>query len=307
MKCNLCPRKCNVDREDGKIGYCGMPAQLKVARAALHLWEEPCISGETGSGAVFFSGCQLRCIFCQNHNIAMGKIGKTITIERLSEIFIELQEKGANNINLVTPTHYVPQIIHAIDLARKAGLKLPIVYNTSAYETVDTIKMLDGYVDIYLPDFKYMDAKLASEYSNAEDYFEVAVKALMEMYRQVGNPHFNERSIKGHLQNNNIEEDIMTKGVIVRHLMLPGEFVDSKNIITYLYQTYGDNVFISIMNQYTPLKQVENIEKLNRRITEKEYDKLVDFAIDLGVENGFIQEGRTAEESFIPEFDCEGV
>jgi len=307
MKCNLCPRKCNVDREDGKIGYCGMPAQLKVARAALHLWEEPCISGETGSGAVFFSGCQLRCIFCQNHNIAIGKIGKTITIEHLSEIFLELQEKGANNINMVTPTHYVPQIIQALDLARKAGLKLPIVYNTSAYETVDTIKMLDGYVDIYLPDFKYMDAKLASEYSNAEDYFEVAVKALMEMYRQVGNPHFNERSIKGHLQNNNIEEDIMTKGVIVRHLMLPGEFVDSKNIITYLYQTYGDNVFISIMNQYTPLKQVENIEKLNRRITEKEYDKLVDFAIDLGVENGFIQEGRTAEESFIPEFDCEGV
>jgi len=307
MKCNLCPRKCNVDREDGKIGYCGMPAQLKVARAALHLWEEPCISGETGSGAVFFSGCQLRCIFCQNHNIAIGKIGKKITIERLSEIFLELQEKGANNINLVTPSHYVPQIIQALDLARKAGLKLPIVYNTSAYETVDTIKMLDGYVDIYLPDFKYMDAKLASEYSNAEDYFEVAVKALTEMYSQVGNPHFNERSIKGHLQNNNIEEDIMTKGVIVRHLMLPGEFVDSKNIITYLYQTYGDNVFISIMNQYTPLKQVENIEKLNRRITEKEYDKLVDFAIDLGVENGFIQEGRTAEESFIPEFDCEGV
>ena len=307
MKCNLCPRKCNVDREDGKIGYCGMPAQLKVARAALHLWEEPCISGETGSGAVFFSGCQLRCIFCQNHNIAIGKIGKTITIEHLSEIFLELQEKGANNINLVTPSHYVPQIIQALDLARKAGLKLPIVYNTSAYETVDTIKMLDGYVDIYLPDFKYMDAKLASEYSNAEDYFEVAVKALTEMYSQVGNPHFNERSIKGHLQNNNIEEDIMTKGVIVRHLMLPGEFVDSKNIITYLYHTYENNVFISIMNQYTPLKQVENIEKLNRRITEKEYDKLVDFAIDLGVENGFIQEGKTSEESFIPEFDCEGV
>ena len=307
MKCNLCPRKCNVDREDGKIGYCGMPAQLKVARAALHLWEEPCISGETGSGAVFFSGCQLRCIFCQNHNIAIGKIGKTITIERLSEIFMELQEKGANNINLVTPTHYVPQIIQALDLARKAGLKLPIVYNTSAYETVETLKMLEGYVDIYLPDFKYKEAKLASDYSNANDYFEVAVKALAEMYRQVGNPQFNEKSIQGKLENNRIEESIMTKGVIVRHLMLPGEFGDSKNIVTYLYQTYGDNVFISIMNQYTPLKQVENIEKLNRRITEKEYDKLVDFAIDLGVENGFIQEGKTSEESFIPEFDCEGV
>lgn len=310
MKCNLCPRKCNVDREDGKIGYCGMPAQLKVARAALHFWEEPCISGEAGSGAVFFSGCQLRCIFCQNHNIAIGEIGKTITIERLSEIFMELQEKGANNINLVTPTHFVPQIIQALDLARRAGLKLPIVYNTSAYETVETLKSLEGYVDIYLPDFKYIAAKLASDYSNAKDYFKVAVKAIAEMYRQVGNPQFNEKSIKaslGDLENNKIEEGMMTKGVIVRHLMLPGEFVDSKNIITYLYQTYGNNVFISIMNQYTPLNQVKNIEKLNRKITKKEYDKLVDFAIDLGVENGFIQEGKTAEESFIPSFDCEGV
>jgi len=307
MKCNLCPRKCNVDREDKKIGYCGMTAQIKVARAALHYWEEPCISGEAGSGAVFFSGCQLRCIYCQNRDIAIGKSGKAITIERLAEIFMELQEKKANNINLVTPTHYVPQIIQAIDLARKAGLKLPIVYNTSAYETVETLKLLEGYVDIYLPDFKYMEAQLADDYSNAKDYFEVAVKAISEMYRQVGNPQFNEKSSKEILDNPIIEKGIMTKGLIVRHLMLPGEFVDSKNIITYLYQTYGNNVFISIMNQYTPLKQVENIEKLNRRITEKEYDKLVDFAIDLGVENGFIQEGKTAQESFIPEFDCEGV
>ena len=307
MKCNLCPRKCNVDREDKKIGYCGMTAQIKVARAALHYWEEPCISGESGSGAVFFSGCQLRCIYCQNRDIAIGKSGKAITIERLAEIFMELQEKKANNINLVTPTHYVPQIIQAIDLARKAGLKLPIVYNTSAYETVETLKLLEGYVDIYLPDFKYMEAQLADDYSNAKDYFEVAVKAISEMYRQVGNPQFNEKSSKEILDNPIIEEGIMTKGLIVRHLMLPGEFVDSKNIITYLYQTYGNNVFISIMNQYTPLKQVENIDKLNRRITEKEYDKLVNFAIDLGVENGFIQEGKTAQESFIPEFDCEGV
>jgi len=307
MKCNLCPRKCNVDREDKKIGYCGMTAQIKVARAALHYWEEPCISGEAGSGAVFFSGCQLRCIYCQNRDIAIGKSGKAITIERLAEIFMELQEKKANNINLVTPTHYVPQIIQAIDLARKAGLKLPIVYNTSAYETVETLKLLEGYVDIYLPDFKYMEAQLADDYSNAKDYFEVAVKAISEMYRQVGNPQFNEKSSKEILDNPIIEKGIMTKGLIVRHLMLPGEFVDSKNIITYLYQTYGNNVFISIMNQYTPLKQLENIEKLNRRITEKEYDKLVDFAIDLGVENGFIQEGKTAQESFIPEFDCEGV
>ena len=307
MKCNLCPRKCNVDRESGEIGYCGMPGQLKVARAALHFWEEPCICGESGSGAIFFSGCQLRCIFCQNHDIAIGKTGKTITIERLAEIFMELQEKKANNINLVTPTHYVPQIIQAIDLARKAGLKLPIVYNTSAYETVETLKILDGYVDIYLPDFKYMEAKLASDYSNAKDYFEVAVKAIAEMYRQVGKPQFNEKSIKGLLPNDKIEEDMMTKGMIVRHLMLPGEYVDSKNIIKHLYETYGNNVFISIMNQYTPLKQVKNIEKLNRRITKKEYDKLVDFAIELGVENGFIQEGKTAQESFSPEFDFEGV
>jgi len=307
MRCNLCPRKCNMDRDVGEIGYCGMTGELKVARAALHFWEEPCISGVAGSGAVFFAGCQLRCIYCQNHDIAIGKSGKTITIERLSEIFMELQQKNANNINLVTPTHYVPQIIQAIQLAKKAGLVLPIVYNTSAYETVETLRMLEGYVDIYLPDFKYMDAKIACNYSNAKDYFDVAAKAIAEMHRQVGDPYFNEKTITGDLENDRIEEDMMTKGMIVRHLMLPGEFEDSKNIISYLYQTYGNNVFISIMNQYTPLEQVKNIEKLNRRITKKEYDKLVNFAIDLGVENGFIQEGKTAKESFIPEFDCEGV
>lgn len=307
MNCNLCPRKCNVDRSAGKIGYCGMTFELKLARAALHMWEEPCISGENGSGAVFFSGCQLRCVFCQNHNIAIGKTGKTISIERLSRIFMELQEKGANNINLVTPSHYVPQIIEALSIAKAQGLKLPIVYNTSSYETVETLKMLEGYVDIYLPDFKYKNEKLAADYSNAKDYFEIATKAIAEMYRQVGNPMFNAKTNSGNFENENIEDGIMTKGVIIRHLMLPGEINDSKNIMTYLYQTYGNNVFISIMNQYTPLKQVKNIEKLSRKVTEKEYDELVDFAIDLGIENGFIQDGETAKESFIPEFDCEGV
>jgi putative pyruvate formate lyase activating enzyme len=283
-----------------------MTNELKVARAALHMWEEPCISGEKGSGAVFFSGCQLRCVFCQNYHIAIGDAGKMISIERLSSIFMELQEKGANNINLVTPSHYVPQIIEALKIAKKQGLKLPIVYNTSSYEKVETLRMLEDYVDIYLPDFKYQDENLSGAYSNAGDYFETASKAIAEMYRQVGMPQFNEK-MSGKFVNEKIEEGIMTKGMIIRHLMLPGEINDSKNIIAYLYQTYGNNVFISIMNQYTPLKQVEQIKKLSRKVTEQEYEELVDFAIDLGVENGFIQEGKTAEESFIPAFDCEGV
>lgn len=303
MNCNLCPRGCNVDR-DLKSGYCGMTSQIKVARAALHMWEEPCISGENGSGAVFFTGCPLRCVFCQNYQIAKGNDGKPITIERLADIFLELQDKKANNINLVTPTHYVPQIIKAIDLSRSKGLKLPFVYNTSSYENVETLKMLEGYIDVYLPDLKYKNAAFAKKYSNAPDYFEKATVAIAEMYRQVGSPQFFEKEEAAAL---GIETDTMKKGVIVRHLLLPGLKEDSKEIIQYLYETYHDDVYISIMNQYTPLKQVEKIPELNRTITPKEYDEVVDYAIDLGIENGFIQDGETAKESFIPEFDYEGV
>lgn len=292
--CTLCPRECHVDRTAGKKGYCRATDELAVARAALHMWEEPCISGEEGSGTVFFSGCPLGCIYCQNHNISRGLAGKAITTERLAEIFLELQGKGANNINLVTPSHYVPQITEALDISRRKGLTIPIVYNCSGYEKVETLKLLEGYVDIYLPDLKYISYEPAAKYSNCRDYFPVAAKAIEEMVRQAEEAKFDERGI-------------MQKGVIVRHLALPGYLEDSKRIIKYLYETYGNRIYISIMNQYTPIIMSDVYPELNRRITEEEYKELVDYAVELGVENGFIQEGETALESFIPEFNGEGV
>lgn len=297
MKCDLCPRKCLVDRKKGEKGICGQTENLKVARAALHFWEEPCISGDAGSGAVFFSGCPLHCVFCQNENIANGTVGKEISLERLVDIFLELQEKRANNINLVTPGHFVPQIVKALDQARKEGLTLPVVYNTSSYETVDTIKMLEGYVDIYLPDFKYMSPVLSKKYSHAPDYAEVAKAAIAEMVRQTGKAVFV----------NGDEDNLILSGTIVRHLTLHGCMADSMQILKYLHDTYGDMIYISIMNQFTPLSNLEKYPELNRRITDEEYETLVDYAIEIGIENGFIQEGNTAEESFIPAFDCEGV
>lgn len=296
-KCTLCPRNCLVDRTKGERGICGQNDKLKVARAALHYWEEPCISGKEGSGTVFFSGCALHCVFCQNANIANGTAGKEISIERLAEIFLELQEKKANNINLVTPGHFVPQIVMALQAAKNQGLVIPVVYNTSSYECVDTIKKLEGLVDIYLPDFKYMDTGLSAKYSHATDYSEVAKKAVGEMVRQTGGAVF--------LHND--EDDLISRGTIVRHLLLPGCVEDSKAVIRYLYETYGNRIYISIMNQFTPLPGVKKYPELNRRVTEEEYEEVVDYAISLGVENGFIQEGETAEESFIPEFDGEGV
>ena len=297
MKCDLCPRKCLVDRKKGEKGICGQTENLKVARAALHFWEEPCISGDAGSGAVFFSGCPLHCVFCQNENIANGTVGKEISLERLVDIFLELQEKRANNINLVTPGHFVPQIVKALDQARKEGLTLPVVYNTSSYETVDTIRMLDGYVDIYLPDFKYMSPVLSKKYSHAPDYAQVAKAAIAEMVRQTGKAVFV----------NGDEDNLILRGTIVRHLTLPGCMEDSMQILKYLHDTYGDKIYISIMNQFTPLSNLEKYPELNRKITDEEYEALVDYAINIGIENGFIQEGDTAEESFIPAFDCEGV
>ena len=293
-KCNLCPRECNVNRRNGEKGICGVAGPGIVgARAALHMWEEPCISGENGSGTVFFSGCPLRCVYCQNYYIANGTTGSEITKERLAEIFLELQEKNAENINLVTPTHFTPEIIWAVKHAREQGLHLPIVYNCSGYEKVETLKKLDGIVDIYLTDFKYMDKEVAKRYSRAENYPEIAKAALAEMVKQCGNAEFDER-------------DMMKRGMIVRHLLLPGQMKNAKDVVQYVYETYGDRVFLSLMNQYTPLPHVEKYPEINRRITEEEYDELVDFAIELGVENGFIQEGETAEESFIPEFNEEG-
>ncbi|MDF2539528.1 MAG: pyruvate formate lyase activator [Herbinix sp.] len=292
--CTLCPRECHVNRTQGEKGYCRASEELVVARASLHMWEEPCISGEEGSGTVFFSGCAMGCVYCQNHNIARGEAGKKITIERLSDIFLELQRKGANNINLVTPSHYVPQIIEAIKTAKYKGLLLPIVYNSSAYEKVETLRLLDGYVDVYLPDLKYMEAEPADRYSNCGNYFSFASNAIQEMVRQIGEPIFNEK-------------DIMTKGVIIRHLTLPEQLEDSKNIIKYLYDTYGNRIYISIMNQYTPMPEVLHFPEINRTISEVEYEELINYAIEIGVEHGFIQDGTTASESFIPEFNEEGV
>lgn len=253
--------------------------------------------GKRGIRCGLFSGCALHCVFCQNQNIANGTAGKEISIGRLSEIFLELQEKGANNINLVTPGHFVRQITEALDLARQNGLHLPIVYNTSSYENVETIRMLDGYVDIYLPDYKYKSSRLSEMYSHAPDYPEVAAKAIAEMVRQTGAAEFAGEP----------GESLMRRGTIVRHLMLPGHLRDSKDVLKYLYETYGDTIYISIMNQFTPLPHLKAYPELNRKVTEAEYEALLFYADTLGIENGFIQDGETAKESFIPEFDGEGV
>ena len=293
--CVLCPRTCHVNRLAGQIGYCGQTSELMAARASLHYWEEPCISGISGSGTVFFSGCNLRCVFCQNHNIALGKAGRVITPKHLVEIFLNLQEQGANNINLVTPTHFLPQIAIALEQAKCRGLHLPIVYNTGSYESMDALRHLEGLVDIYLPDLKYLSAELSTAYSHAPDYFEIACAAIAEMYRQVGDPVIC------------ADTGLMQRGVIVRHLLLPGQTKDSKKILRYLHETYGEHIYISIMNQYTPLPQVAGIEALNRTVTPEEYDRVLRFAERIGIERGFCQEGAAASESFIPEFDERGL
>ena len=292
--CKLCPRNCKVDRLNNKIGFCKATDKLKVARAALHFWEEPCISGEKGSGAVFFSNCTLKCIFCQNNDISECSAGKEISIERLSDIFLELQHKGALNINLVTPTHYVPQIIEGLKIAKNKGLNLPIIYNSSGYENIETLRYLKGYIDVYLPDLKYFSNKYSLKYSNAKDYFNFAIKAIDEMVKQVGDIQFDKNGI-------------IKKGVIVRHLLLPGLLFDSKKILDYLHKTYDDKIYISIMNQYTPLAHVENYPEINKKISEKYYNTIIDYAISIGIQNAFIQEEGTAKESFIPAFDYEGV
>lgn len=292
--CTLCPRKCGVDRNAGQTGYCKMPTELMAARAALHMWEEPCISGEEGSGTVFFSGCNMGCVFCQNGNIADGTVAKALSIERLAEIFLELQEKGVNNINLVTPTHYMPQIKAALLLAKKHGLVLPILYNSSGYECVETLKELEGLVDIYLPDMKYVSPELSAKYSRAKDYFRHAKEAIKEMVRQVPETEFDDRGM-------------MKKGVIVRHLVLPECLEDSKRVLRYLHQNFGERIYVSIMNQYTPVKEFKDMPELNRTLTKEEYEEVIDYALEIGIEQGFIQEGETAKESFIPIFDYEGL
>ena len=292
--CLLCPRKCGINRSTGQTGVCGVSSEIKVARAALHYWEEPCISGKRGSGAVFFSGCSLHCVFCQNREISDGKVGKVISKERLSDIFMELADKGANNINLVTPGQYIPDIVWAVNDAKSRGMKLPIIYNTSGYENVTDLKLLEGIVDVYLPDFKYMDSTLSARYSRAKDYPSVAKKALSEMVRQQPDVVIDDAT------------GLIQKGVIVRQLLLPGHVNDAKAVLKYLYDTYHDHVYISMMGQFTPIA-LKDYPEINRTVTRREYERLVDYALEIGITNAFIQEGDVAKDSFIPAFDCEGV
>lgn len=292
--CLLCPRKCGINRAAGQTGVCGVSAEIRVARAALHYWEEPCISGEKGSGAVFFSGCSLHCVFCQNREISDGKAGKIISKERLRDIFLELKAKGANNINLVTPGQYIPDIVWAIRDARRYGMELPIVYNTSGYENADELKQLEGIVDVYLPDFKYMDSALSAKYSRAKDYPSVAKQAISEMVRQQPGVVIDDAT------------GLIQKGVIVRQLLLPGHVNDAKAILKYLHDTYQDSIYISMMSQFTPIA-LKDYPEINRTVTRREYERLIDYAIKIGITNAFIQEGNVAKDSFIPAFDCEGV
>jgi len=292
MVCSLCPRHCAVDRRNTK-GYCGSPDILKVARAMPHFWEEPCISGSNGSGTVFFSGCPLGCVYCQNREISAGSVGKTISEDRLVEIFFELADQGVHNINLVTPDPYLPAVRSAIMVAKQKGLSIPFLMNCSGYETVEMIRSMEGLIDIYLPDFKYMSTIFAKKYSNAPNYPAVAKSAIAEMFRQQPNAVFD-------------QDGIMKQGMIVRHLLLPCGLSDSKRVMAYLHQTYGDEIFISIMSQFTPFA-LDAYPELNRFVTDDEYSELIAFAQKLGIRNAFIQEGGAASESFIPAFNCEGV
>lgn len=288
-KCILCPRNCNVDRSVLR-GYCGESEMIRIARAAPHIWEEPPISGTNGSGTVFFSGCNLRCVYCQNHEIAVSHLGCTVSDDELLRIFLDLQEQGVHNINLVTAGHFALQLIPIMTKARENGLHIPFVWNSSGYESVEMLRMLDGLIDIYLPDFKYLNSKTAKEYSNAPDYPDIAKTALAEMVRQCGAPQIDP------------ETGLMKRGVQVRHLVLPGHAQESRQILWYLCQTYGNRIGYSIMNQYTPMPQMKEHPLLSRKVSAKEYENVVRYARQIGIENAFTQEGEAASESFIPEF-----
>ncbi len=289
--CNLCARRCSVNRVIGEIGYCKMSSAPVVARSALHRWEEPIISGAIGSGTIFFSGCSLGCVFCQNASISDGKSGIRVTDERVADMMLELEEKGAHNVNFVTPTHFIPSVKNAIICARKKGLKIPIVYNTGSYDSVEALCLLDGLVDVYLPDFKYYRSETAKKYSRASDYPNVAKAAIAEMVRQRGDVV--------------IEDGIIKSGVVARVLLLPGHVAEAKLIVKYLYDTYGDGIYISLMSQYTPMPGQE--APLDRRVNHTEYNDLVEYALKKGIKNAFTQDFGCAEESFIPDFDNTGV
>ena len=324
--CRICPRECGADRTAGCFGVCRAGTEMLVARAALHAWEEPVISGKNGSGAVFFSGCSLGCVYCQNYGISGTALsagtrktpgagqaksipgpalpGKTVSEQQLADIFLRLQDtEKANNINLVTATHFIPQVAESLRIARDMGLRIPVIYNTGGYEKVSSLRLLEGLVDVYLPDLKYVSPDLAQRYSHAKDYPDRAKEAIREMVRQTGDAQF--RPEPG-----NEENLLITKGVIVRHLLLPGHTEEAKKVVTYLHETYGDRIYISLMNQYTPMETVKAVREdplLGRKVTRREYEKLVNHALEIGVNNGFIQEGKTAEESFIPAWNGEGT
>lgn len=289
FKCTACPRGCKVSREDSaSLGICSVEKRIKISRAALHYWEEPCLSGKKGSGTIFFSGCNLKCVYCQNKEISGGQVGYYISEDELLSEMYRLRDEGAHNINLVTPSHYYREIKPVLQKAKK-DLGIPILSNTSSYDSVEVLKEMAGLIDIYLADFKYVTSEIASKYSKAPDYPEVAKAAIAEMYNQVGPCEFD-------------EDGMMKKGIIVRNLLLPGHVKESAEAIRYIYNTYRDDVFISIMSQYTPYKIPENYPELNRQITKREYKRLLDQVMDMGVSNAFIQEGEVAKESFIPDF-----
>ena len=289
-KCSICPHMCGINRNNGQIGRCKSNNKVKIALYSVHDFEEPCVSGENGSGTVFFSNCNMNCVFCQNYEISQQGKGKEITIERLAEIFLEQQNRNVNNINLVTPTSYVPQIIEAIKIARVNGLKIPIIYNTNGYENVETIKMLEGYIDIYLPDLKYAEDNLGLEYSKVKNYFEIATTAIKEMYRQVGSPKLN-------------NDGIIEKGLIIRHLILPSNIENSKKVLKWIKENMDKDVYVSVMAQYFPTYKAKQIENINRKLTKEEYEEIENYLYDLDIENGYIQELGEHEEEYVPKWD----
>lgn len=288
-KCRICPHNCGINRLDGQVGRCKSKDTVKIALYSTHNFEEPCISGKKGSGTVFFSNCNMNCVFCQNYEISQQGKGKEISIQELADIFIKQQEKDVENINLVTPTSYVPQIIEAIKISREAGLKIPIVYNTNAYEKVETLKMLEGYIDIYLPDLKYSDDLLAKRLSKVDNYFEIATNAIKEMHRQVGQTVFN-------------KDGIMQKGMIIRHLVLPNHILNSRRVLKWINDNMND-VYVSVMAQYFPTYKSKKIEDINRKLTKEEYEEIENYLYRLNLENGYIQELGEHEEEYVPKWE----
>ncbi|SNX54891.1 radical SAM protein [Thermoanaerobacterium sp. RBIITD] len=293
QKCNICPRNCNVDRNI-KRGFCRMSNNIKVAKAYLHKWEEPCISGERGSGTVFFTGCNLKCVFCQNYKISQENFGITVSIEKLADIFLNLEKLGAHNINLVSPTIYIPKIKESILIAKDKGLSIPIVYNSNAYENVELLRILDGLIDIYLPDLKYYDDTTAIKFSYAPEYFKYAKKAILEMFRQVGVPIFDKNGI-------------MKRGLIIRHLILPGKLHETKKILKWIKENLPKEVYVSLMGQYIPYYKAKNYPEINKKIDNRDYEEAINYFFEIGLENGFVQDDESASENYIPNFNLEGI